>query len=287
MKSIARSAWLSFVGLAAVTFSATYAHAHETWLLPSTFTPAPNAKISFTISSGMDFPHDETAIAPERLERRGLRLHAGETFEHADVQIGERGEHALNLHAQVGPAGVAQAYVALHPREIDLDAGQIEHYFEEIGASKEIRDTWDRVKASTTWSETYTKYAKCVLLVGGDTASSDASHEPWTKPLELAFELVLLDDPREVKAGKDVRFRLLRDGKPAVGQPVGRSVEGRGTRRFETTDENGEVTFPMSRSGRVLVFSTDLRFVDEDSKWVSRFTTLTLHVAPRNRSADR
>lgn len=297
---------LSFIVLAVVAGGASRAHAHETWMLPSTFTPSPNAEVSFTLSSGMDFPHDETAIAPERLERHGLRWHDGTKLETTKLRIGERGEHALNLHARVGTSGVAQAYVTLHPRDIDLDASQIEHYFEEIGASQELRDTWERVKGSTAWHETYTKYAKCVLVVGdatepdapadempgpgpgapsGDASATATTDAAWSKPLGLALELVLLDDPRSMTAGDDVRFRLLRDGKPLVGQPVGRSVEGRGSRRFETTDENGEVTFPMSRSGRVLIFSTDLRYVDRDSKWVSRFATMTLQVASRDSAA--
>jgi uncharacterized GH25 family protein len=45
------------------------AGAHDTWLLPETFSVAPGAELVFELTSGGEFPALDTAIEPERVAR--------------------------------------------------------------------------------------------------------------------------------------------------------------------------------------------------------------------------
>src|SRR6187401_2924623 len=50
------------------------AGAHDTWLLPETFSVAPGAELVFELTSGGEFPALDTAIEPERVARAAYRV---------------------------------------------------------------------------------------------------------------------------------------------------------------------------------------------------------------------
>ncbi|HET6897504.1 MAG TPA: DUF4198 domain-containing protein [Vicinamibacteria bacterium] len=250
--------------------AAAVASAHDTWMLPRAFHVAPGATVRLGLTSGMAFPRDESAIKPDRVARSGMRL-GGRTV----PLRAAAGRHALALSGVAGPAGLATLFVELKPRTLDLTPEQVEEYLEEIGATETAGPKW-RARKDRRWRESYVKLAKSFVAVGDE---SDAS---WATPVGLSLELVPESDPSRLRAGQGLVVRVLLDGAPLAGQPVG-AVGPRGSVPARPTDETGRVRFDLDAAGPWLIRSTRL---DEAGgaepllDWRSRFATLTFAVAP-------
>lgn len=243
--------------------------AHETWLLPATFSSVPERTVAIDLTSGMQFPESEHAIHPDRVQRARFRL-GGESVDMKDFN---RLDTCLRFTPSFPRAGLATVWVELHPRAIELTEEKVAEYLDEIGAAASVRATWAKVKGSEVWKETYTKHAKTWVAVGGG-----AVDRSWQEPVGMAFELVPLTDPIGLQVGQKASFRLLRGGKPFPGATVGLLTEGAKDRILHTTDEDGQVAFRIERAGKLLVFAVDLRRTKAGDGWESDFTTVTLPV---------
>jgi len=252
----------------AVTSSAA---AHETWLLPDQFRVAAGKSVQLELTSGMEFPSPESAVKPERVRRARVRL-AGKTF---DLPKPASGAKALYYDATLPSAGTAVVSIELEPRSIELNEKQVEHYFEEIGASESVRKAWADAPKPRRFREVYTKHAKTIIQVGD--AADDAT---WSAPAGLKLELVPVSHPLRLKAGDELKLKVLRDGKPFAGFRVGVQDEKGKRGEFATSDAGGLVTVKPVVPGRCLIFGTDLRSPAQPGEtWTSDFTTLTLLVS--------
>ena len=259
------------LGGALVLAAASAALAHDTWLLPGTFRVAPGQAVSLALTSGMDFPRAESAIQPQRVSRSGLRLR-GRT---APLRMAS-GEHALALSGVAGAAGVATLFVELKPRTLDLPPAEVEHYLEEIGATQTAGPKW-RARQDRRWRESYVKLAKSFVMVGERSEPPDAS---WAEPVGLSLEMVPDSDPTLLRAGQALVVRVLLEGAPLAGLPVG-AVGPRGAVGVRPTDATGRVRFDLDAAGPWLIRAT--RLVEADGRaldWTSQFATLTLTVGP-------
>jgi uncharacterized GH25 family protein len=259
------------LGGALVLAAAAAAFAHDTWLLPGAFHVPPGATVTLGLTSGMDFPRPETAIQPARVSRSGLRLRGRTVPLRAAA-----GKQTLALSAVAGAAGVATLFVELKPRTLDLTPGQVEHYLEEIGATQTAGPKW-RARKDRRWRESYVKLAKSFVAVGDGSEPPDAS---WAEPVGLSLELVPESDPTGLRAGQALALRVLLEGAPLAGLPVGAVGPG-GAVAARPTDEAGRVRFDLDAAGPWLIRATRLSEADGGAlDWRSQFATLTLAVAP-------
>lgn len=257
------------LGLCLIGFVASLS-AHETWLLPATFTAAANAEVRLDLTSGMAFPATEYTIRPERVARATLRV-GGETSEMKEFKTLEK---ALRLTATMPRGGLAALWVELHPRALELSDDKVAEYLDEIGATDGTRAAWALRQGRGKWRETYTKHAK--TFVGVDAAA--AADDSWREPVGMGLELVPRSHPQGLRPGQPATFQLLSKGKPMAGAPVGLLAEGAAGRVFRKTDAEGLASFQVERAGRILVFAVDLRLAKGGATWESNFTTLTLQV---------
>jgi hypothetical protein len=147
------------IGLAGVAWPL---RAHDTWLLPAQARVQPRTSVSLGITSGMDFPKDESAIAADRVGRSGVRLGGAER----PFARKEEGEHALRLTVELTRPGIATAWVELKPRTIDLTPDDVAHYLEEIGAPAAVLSRWQAMPEPRRWRESYRKHVKSFVRVG-------------------------------------------------------------------------------------------------------------------------
>lgn len=256
-----------FVSL--ICFTIHNARAHETWLLPGSFRIVANETVRFDLTSGMEFPLNDTAIKAERVERARYRLNN----KWSNAITTSPSESSLVLEAKPESPGVATVAVELKPKEIELSDALVEEYFEEIDASQGIRSAWDKLKGNMPWKELYSKHAKTFIAVGN--VGNDTS---WNSPAGLKLELVPQSDPFGLKAGSEFEVILLRDGKPLADFPVGLILESQTERVFAKTNDRGMARFKLSKAGKALLCTVDLR-LKTDNTWESDFSTLTFHVA--------
>lgn len=259
------------VALALILAVTSVATAHETWLLPDQFRVAAGMSVKLELTSGMEFPSPESAVKPERVRRAQVVL-AGKT---SDLSKPAPGAKALYYDAALPSAGTAVVAIELGPRSIELNDQQVEHYFEEIGASESVRKAWADAPKPRRFHEVYTKHAKTIIRVG-----DNASDAAWSAPAGLKLELVPVSNPLNLKAGAELKLKVLRDGKPFAGFRVGVQDEKGKRGEFTTSDAAGQVTLKLTTPGRCLIFGTDLRPpAKPGDPWTSDFTTLTLLVA--------
>jgi uncharacterized GH25 family protein len=252
--------------------------AHDTWLLPERPHLEPGERLVLDLTSAMDFPRPETAVNPDRLLARGVRL-GGKRHELAP----EPGAKALRLSVELDRPGIAAAWIESHPRTLQLTPKEVEEYLKEVGLFETIGAEWKK-SGSTSWDESYVKIAKSYVRVG-----KPADDRTWEEPLGLALEMIPGTDPTMIRAGDAFPVRLLLSGKPISGLPVGAVAAGAHA-SMAKTDQDGRASITLDRPGPWLLRATLIRPEEgTPGKFTSIFTTLTLHVGPgpAGRTSDR
>lgn len=246
------------------------AAAHDTWLLPRRAFVAPGTRVQLDLTSGMKFPRLEFPIKLERLSAARCRLN-GRIFDIPDRAAAPK---SLLLNVTLIDEGIATLWVELEPKSLELTPKQVEEYFAELNASRELRQIWANAGRARRWRELYVKHAKTFVRAG--QANSDRS---WAEPVGMALEIVPEKNPTMLRAGDDFSVRVLKDGAPLANFSLGIVREGNTLQSFKTTDAAGRVTFRLTRAGRWLLRGTHLRQATRpDTEWESDFTTLTIAV---------
>jgi uncharacterized GH25 family protein len=243
--------------------------AHDTWLLPRSEQLVDGKPALFDLTSGMSFPQLESPIKKDRITHGGWRRDS------ASGSFDGRTEEASSLAIQVTPTGqgTAVVFLSLGPKEIDLDAEEVAHYLDEIGASEGLRRDWEQAGDDATFHETYTKHAKAFVRVGD-------GGEDLTCLRQIGFpiELVPQRDPTSLSVGDDIVVKAVRGGDDelesfAVGFVCGET----GETELRRTNESGMVAFTITDSGWWMVRATELRR-KSDGTFQSDFITMTFFV---------
>ena len=246
--------------------------AHDTWILPKAFRVPAGAAVELEMTSGMSFPRNETAVAPDRIAESGLRMGSRREA----LAANGAADGALRLSGVAPGEGVAVAWAVSRPRTLDLKPDQVEHYLEEVAAPDAQKEAW-KSRGRPPVRETYFKVAKTFVRVGD--AAGEAT---WSAPLGLAIELVPEADPTAYRVGQTVAWRLLWQGEPLRGPAVVATSPGVPKAIVMKPDEAGRVSFRLDRPGPWLLKATRLDVPAEaGADWQSQFTTATFQVAER------
>ena len=243
--------------------------AHDTWLSPSTYSAEVGKPITVDLTSGMEFPKLDSAVKRNRVAKMGSRI-AGTETKLTDFKTGD---DVFRLQQSFGNAGVATIWVQLAPKDIEIGDDDVAHYLEEARAPEEVQRAWAAQKGREKWKELYTKCAKTCVAIG--KAEGDRS---WAEPAGMALEFIPLADPTTLRAGQPARFKLLRNGEPLAKTAVALHTQGDAGPRYETTDSQGVVTFPLEKNGPTMLATVHLRVPAAGKPWESEFSTLTFDV---------
>ncbi|CAA9234513.1 MAG: hypothetical protein AVDCRST_MAG42-1317 [uncultured Chthoniobacterales bacterium] len=243
--------------------------AHDTWLVPSSYSAKPGETITFDLTSGMEFPKLDAAIKSERVHQARFRLGT----EEGELKDFNPAEHALRLERAFAKDGTATLWLQLKAKDIELSDEDVAHYLEEIRAPEEVQRKWAEQKGQTKWKELYTKCAKTFVAVG-----NSAADRSWAEPVGLLLELVPLTDPAALRVGQPAKFKLLRNAKSLPATAVALHVEGDSGPRYQSTDAEGVVTFPLEMEGPSMLATVHLTPPAAGKPWESEFSTVTFEV---------
>jgi hypothetical protein len=243
--------------------------AHDTWFEPLPSTPAGHAV--FSLGTGTRFPVHEFALAYEAIAASGCR---GEgvtaaplvRVEDRPTTVVVRSATPLNARSAITCWAQVAAFDVVVPRD------KIELYLSEIQAGPALRATWAAMKArGLPWRERYTKFARIELGGTGPRAA-----------LPLAMD-VRLDNPRQpIRAGDELGFQVLRDGKPLAGLPVELVGNLSPLGIWRKTDAEGRVRVTVPLAGRWILRGVDLRVSSKTAdEWESWFVVLGFEADPR------
>jgi ketosteroid isomerase-like protein/uncharacterized GH25 family protein len=261
--------WL--VAIFAVAASGAPLRAHDTWLLPQHFQVGSGEEIECALTSGMEFPKNDHAVAADRIDTARLRF-AGAVKQLTDLR--PEADH-LAIRARLDGAGIAGFALSSKPREITQSAAEVSGYFDEIGAPDSVRSAW-AASGRSELRELCGKNATSFVRVGD--SEGDVS---FREPLGLDFEMVAEVDPTRLEAGARFLFVAWFRGAPLAGVSV--SLAGAGGKAVATviTDAAGRGAVEIPASGPWLLRSVYLRSPTGAAEpWESDFTTLSFEAEP-------
>lgn len=242
------------------------ARAHDFWIEPSTFHPAPGAVVSVSLRVGQDFigdpvPRTSAFIAAFSARQNGKDrdISGADRIDPAGFFLADGSATATISYASTG------AYIELPPREF-------EDYLRLYGLDDIIASRTKRGERSKLGRERFYRYAKS--LIAGREPSDDV-----TRPLGLAYEIVPDDDP--TSRFEPFRGRVLYEGKPLANALVVALLHGQPTVHIEThSDARGAIMLPLPCPGIWLIKSVHMVrasfFASED--WDSLWASLTVEV---------
>jgi uncharacterized GH25 family protein len=267
--------------LVLVALAARPAAAHDFWLFPDTHDTGP-ATVPVRVEVGSILEVDEIERRPEHIKR----------FE----ALGPTGVIAATGVPAKSPAG----YVALTDPGIysviyesghslvELEPRRFDNYLAEEGLLEIIADRERRGEAEKLGRDSFSRYAKALIRVGG-------ARDGFDRRTGMATELVALVDPFVGGADGSLAFELWYAGQPKPNAQVDLfAVEQTKIRLVASarTGAEGRVTFATPGLGRWMVAATGMRRAspplegDWESSWASlTFQVVTLEGASSKRSS--
>jgi len=215
------------------------AAAHDSWIEPSTYRPAPLQRLTLRHRVGNHFLGDPVPRDEGLLVR--FAAIAGD---------GER--RVPGVHGR-DPAGIAQApesgtlVVAYESRGTvaELTPEKLALYAQEEGVASQLPAGW---QGKATMRDRFSRSVKSLLVVRGTGSAG------FDRVAGLPLELVPLVDPTTLAAGGTLPLRLLWQGKPVAGiQVAALSRLDPGKALVARTAGDGRVTFTLPRTGEWLI----------------------------------
>ncbi len=121
---------------------------------------------------------------------------------------------ATLLHFTTGDEGTYVAGVSTYAKNIEMEAQAFNDYLEHDGVLDMLQWRKDNDAINEPAVEKYSKHVKTIFQVG------DAWTTDWNTNLGYPIEFIPLNNPYKVDVDYDIRFVLLRDGKPLPNQLV-------------------------------------------------------------------
>jgi uncharacterized GH25 family protein len=267
--------------LAASLALASFASAHDFWIHPSTFSPAADAPIAFSLEIGHLGESERYARNPARIERFVI-VGPGAGGPERNIP-GSPGSDPAGMTVMLGEGSYVVGYRSNHARN-QLPADKFEHYLREEGL-EDIIALRDAAGASAApGREIYSRCAKSLLRTAGSTSTDGGAEQP----LGFTLELVPVGDPTLAKVGERVTFRLLFEGQPYAGAKVEFSTEhghddGAAHAHHDSarTAPDGTVSFTVDHEGLWVLNAVVMQEAQNraDADWESWWASATFEVA--------
>ena len=255
---------------AATLLAAAPLHAHDFWLVPSSFRVQPGGRLVVHGQTSSQFPTSLSAVAVDRIASATLVGAAGverlDAFSHAG--------NSLVVRHQPGGAGQRIVAMTLHPRSVRESPESFRRYLVLEGAPEAL-ERYEREGRLPKDSVTrrYAKYAKALVEVGAN--GSRAFERVVGHPLEI----VPLRDPSSLRAGDTLPVRVVLLGAPLRDARLHAGAAPRTTARRAAADAaTHDPTFATDDAGVARIV------VDANGVWNIR--TLQIVPAAANSGAD-
>jgi hypothetical protein len=296
--------------------------AHDMWIEPSGFQPAPGTRLAVRLRIGQLFQGDPFPRDPQLLARFAV--------------VGSGGESPIPGVPATDPAGYLVTgspglyylvYASRHA-SVELDAARFERYLADEGLEKISALRGRRGQSAAPAKEIYSRCAKSLIAVGGDAgagydlqgvsawprkaaptdlqgvsawpreaAPADQRRvpamagAPADRVLGLTLELIPEKNPYTLAARQELPVRLLYGGLPLSGAKVAAVPKDQPSRQVAArTDAQGRVRLPLGGPGVWLVKAVHMIAAPQGSgaDWESFWASLTFAVpAPRHAAASQ
>jgi len=244
--------------------------AHNFWIEPTTFTPAPGQRVAVRLRVGAELQGDPVPRDPNLIKRF--------------VAAGPSGEAPVPGVPNTEPAGFeAFAAPGLYTivydsgrSPVELDAAKFETYLKEEGLEAVAAARARQGKSAASAKEVFSRCAKALIAVGGPGSGHD-------RVFGQRIELVAEKNPYTLAGGGELPVRLLYQGKPLAGALVMALQRGRPDKVTARSDAKGRVTLKLDRPGFWLIKAVHMipAPADAGADWESLWASLTFALPSR------
>jgi uncharacterized GH25 family protein len=247
------------------------AWAHDFWIDPSSFRPAPGQRVIVRLRVGQRFKGDPVPRDPALLKRFAVLGAAG-----GETPVpGVPGSDPAGFITLTSP-GLALITYASGRAPVQLDAAKFETYLAEEGLEAVSAQRAKKGQTAAPVKEVFSRCAKAYLAVGGTTGPG------YDRVLGLTLELVPEKDPGALAAGSELPVRLLYRGKPLPGALVTAfSRDQPDAKVTARTDAAGLARLRLDRPGTWLVKAVHMipAPADAGADWESFWASFTFETA--------
>lgn len=247
------------------------AAAHDLWIEPSTFHPAPGATVAVRLRVGQNFVGEPLPRYERLLERFVLSSSDGdraidgkEGDEPAgSIAIPSSGVHLVGYRSN-------NSYLSLEPRKFD-------DYLKDEGLERVIALRGQKGQSEEPSREFFARCAKALLSAGNGPRTG------FDRVLGFTFEIIPEKDPEGWRPRRALPFRLLYEGKPLAGALVVAMPQQTPAEKLSArTDTNGRVAFALPHAGVWLVKAVHMLEADgRKADWQSLWASLTFEIPDR------
>lgn len=254
---------------AVLLLAASAARAHDFWIEPSTFRPAPGERVTLRFRVGEGFRGDPLPLLPNR-----LRAFVVATADGTRSVAGPPGAEPAGAVTVERP-GIAVVGYRSSPQPVELPAVEFERYLAAEGLEVIARGRAERGASGTPGRERFSRAAKALLAVGGGRPAT--GHD---RDLGFTLELVPLRSPWTLGPGASLPVVLRWEGRPLAGALVVALHAEAGRMADARSDGAGRATLPLARGGRWLVKAVHMVAAPPDSgaDWESVWASLAFEV---------
>lgn len=223
------------------------AHGQQLWLEPSKFYYEPSEKLAVSIKEGTRFEgapwRTVDSVGGDRISKSQIYF-GGNTMDFADALSDPRAQRGW--HVEGGGTFLITFESISETRE--LTSEEFKDYLDEHGLSG-IKAEMERSQNEGYVSESVTAYAKLLVQVGSQ------HDKTFARILGTPIEIVPLSDPRTLKVGDRVEFRILANRNPVFGARVKilNRFENMITEQNIFSQEDGVIETRISRGGAWMV----------------------------------
>jgi uncharacterized GH25 family protein len=259
-------------GLLLGVLSAPALLAHNFWIEPTTFTPAPGQRLAVRLRVGVELQGDPVPRDPKLIKRF--------------VAVGPSGEAPVPGVPNTEPAGfeafaVPGLYTIVYESgrsPVEIDAAKFETYLKEEGLEAIGNARARQGKSAAGAKEVFSRCAKALIAVGGGGAGPG-----FDRVLGQRIELVAEKNPYALAGGGELPVRLLYEGKPLAGALVMALQRGRPDKVTGRSDSKGRVTLKLDSPGFWLIKAVHMipAPADAGADWESFWASLTFALPSR------
>lgn len=246
--------------------------AHDLYLMPASFTPAPGTHLRLTYQNGDEFPAANSPVKLERLRHTALLMKQGRT-DFKDLSLTPTNTVA-SVHIPASGIGILTSYTI--PNFIELDAKEFTTYLEHENLNHIIAWRAAHNEAARPGRERYSKFVKSLIAVG-------ASDDYYKHVAGLTIEFIPAANPYALKPGDSLPVQVLFRGKPLAAAAVESAWLESGKPVLKTigrTDVDGRITIPIVASGphRLHVIQMERCADPQAADWESFWASLTFAI---------
>ena len=276
MKNIKQTALYALVMAAAVASAPV--EAHEMFLKPENSRQDPGSAQTVQLINGT-LDKSENGVTRDRMA--DVSIVAGGQVTKPHPSDWRDDENSSYLDYSSGEAGTQVIGVSTKARILAMSPDEFIAYLKHDG----VPDTLTMFEANNTLAEVrerYSKHVRTIVQVGEE--KSDA----YATKLGYPVEIILDQNPYDLRFGDDIGFQVLYDGKPVANQLVRASYEGfhghdesgGHITSFEMrTDENGRASFLLNNKALWYISLIHMQKIDDpDADYESNWATITFRV---------